>query len=250
MAKSGLTGSLRMQKNRTQAILQPLERDVDSVSNSINSIKSAHLSSPFRELRGKVCFSTAYLPPVSYFAVLLHAENVWLEACENYVKQSYRNRCRIATANGVETLSIPVESNSGQKNPIRDVRISTHGNWQLTHWRAITSAYMNSPFFEYYQDDFRPFYENKWTFLWDYNHELLTLILQLLNENPKIILWEIYQDKSNEINDLREIIHPKKDPVFLSKSYYQVFENKFGFLPDLSIIDLLFNMGNEAVMML
>ena len=199
---------------------------------------------------GGAIFSTAYLPPVSYIAAMLNAENVWMEAHENYVKQSYRNRCRIATANGVETLSIPVESNSGQKNPIRDVRISSHGNWQQTHWRAITSAYMNSPFFEYYQDDFRPFYKNKWTFLWDYNLELLTLILQLLNENPKIIPTETYLNISHEINDLREIIHPKKNPVLVTKPYYQVFENKFGFLSDLSIIDLLFNMGNEAVMIL
>ena len=159
---------------------------------------------------GGAILSTAYLPPVSYFMCMLHANEIRLEACENYLKQSYRNRFRIATANGVETLSIPVESNSGQKNPIRDVRISSHGNWQQTHWRAITSAYMNSPFFEYYQDDFRPFYENKWTFLWDYNLELLTLILKLLNENPKIILTETYQNNLFDFNDLREIIHPKK----------------------------------------
>ena len=178
---------------------------------------------------------------------MLHAKEIWLEACENYVKQSYRNRCRIATANGVETLSIPVEGNSGQKNPIRDVRISSHGNWQQTHWRAITSAYMNSPFFEYYQDDFRPFYENKWTFLWDYNLELLTLILRLLEIDPAIKQTEKYQFEFPEVYDFREIIHPKKDPIFTTGSYYQVFENKFGFLPDLSIIDLLFNMGNESI---
>ena len=165
---------------------------------------------------GGAILSTAYLPPVSYFMCMLHANEIRLEACENYLKQSYRNRFRIATANGVETLSIPVESNSGQKNPIRDVRISSHGNWQQTHWRAITSAYMNSPFFEYYQDDFRPFYENKWTFLWDYNLELLTLILKLLNENPKIILTETYQNNLFDFNDLREIIHPKKNPVLVT----------------------------------
>ena len=248
--KSDLTDFLRMRKDSPlqSAPHRPEGGASDCISSSAEKIITTLTNPPFRGLGGR--FSTAYLPPVSYFAALLNAENVWLEACENYVKQSYRNRCRIATANGVETLSIPVESNSGQKNPIRDVRISSHGNWQQTHWRAISSAYMNSPFFEYYQDDFRPFYENKWTFLWDYNFELLTLILQLLNENPKIILTETYQDKSNEINDLREIIHPKKDPVYHSKSYDQVFENTFGFLPDLSIIDLLFNMGNEAVMML
>ena len=261
-----MTDFLRMQNDKTQAAPQLPEGGVDSIpSNAVQSFKSALLSSTFRaspcmsrsigkldsgELGSRAMLSTAYLPPVSYFMCMLHANEIWLEACENYVKQSYRNRCRIATANGVETLSIPVESNSGQKNPIRDVRISSHGNWQQTHWRAITSAYMNSPFFEYYQDDFRPFYENKWTFLWDYNLELLTLILKLLNENPKIIPTETYQNNLFDFNDLREIIHPKKNPVLVTKPYYQVFETKYGFLPDLSIIDLLFNMGNEAVMIL
>lgn len=221
-----------MQKGRTQA------------AHHVGSIKIHPLEI------GEAILSIAYLPPVSYFATMLHAENLWLEACENYVKQSYRNRCKIATANGVEILSIPVESNSGKKNQIRDVRISSHGNWQQTHWRAIASAYMNSPFFEFYQDDFIPFYEKKWTFLWDYNLELLTLILQLLNENPKIILTEKYQDELAEIKDLREEIHPKKKPVFNTQHYYQVFQNKLGFFPDLSIIDLLFNMGNESILTL
>ena len=181
---------------------------------------------------------------------MIQTEEIWLEKAENYAKQSYRNRCRIATANGVETLSIPVESNNGQKNPIRDVRISSHGNWQQTHWRAITSAYRNSPFFEYYQDDFFPFYQKNWTFLWDYNFELLTLILQLLDVTPEIKFTEKYDDQNLELSDFRENIHPKKQPVFEVKPYYQVFQNKFGFIPDLSIIDLLFTMGNESILKL
>ena len=195
-------------------------------------------------------FSTAYLPPVSYFKAMLQSESVLLEAYENYVKQSYRNRCRIATANGVETLSIPVESNRGLKNPIRDVKISLHGNWQQTHWRAISSAYMNSPFFEYFLNDFQLFFEKKWTFLWDYNLELLTLILQLLDVSPSINLTTEYNSDSLSFNDLRDSIHPKKESIFHDKPYYQVFENKFGFLSDLSIVDLLFNMGNESIFVL
>ncbi len=193
-------------------------------------------------------FSIAYLPPVSYFMAMFQSESVLLEAHENYVKQSYRNRCKIATANGVETLSIPVESNKGEKAPIRDVRISSHGNWQQTHWRAITSGYRNSPFFEYYEDDFRPFYEKEWTFLWDYNLELLTLVLNLLDVQPAIQLTNEYKSDVLNHNDLRELIHPKKEPIFITKPYYQVFENKFGFQEDLSIIDLIFNMGNEAIL--
>lgn len=196
--------------------------------------------------RGAV-FSTAYLPPVSYFSALLHSETVLLEAHENYVKQSYRNRCRIATANGIETLSIPVESGGGQKIPIRDVRISEHGSWQQNHWRAIESAYRSSPFFEYLQDDFAPFYEKKWTFLWDYNLELLTLIRDFLDIETEIKFTENFDDEPLDINDFRNIIHPKKEPIFHLKPYYQVFENKHGFLADLSILDLLFNTGNEAI---
>ncbi|MBP1662916.1 MAG: WbqC-like family protein [Bacteroidetes bacterium] len=205
----------------------------------------------FRETgKRTVLLSTAYLPPVSFFTAMCRADDVLLEGCENYLKQTYRNRCRIATANGVEILSIPVESESGTKSNIRDVRISSHGNWQQIHWRAITSAYMNSPFFEYYQDDFRIFFENKYTFLWDYNLELLTLIINLLDISPKIKLTEKFEVKYSTAVDMRDTIHPKKTPVFITKPYYQVFENKFGFRQDLSIIDLLFNMGNESIVII
>jgi len=192
-------------------------------------------------------FSTAYLPPVSYFLAMLRSGRVELEAHENFVKQSYRNRCRIATANGVETLSIPIESNKGEKVAIREARIAPHDNWQQNHWRAIASAYRNSPFFDYYEDDFRKFYEKKWTFLWDYNQELLTLVLELLDIDINIHITSNFQANYVDVNDFREIIHPKKEIILHSKPYYQVFENKHGFLQDLSIIDLLFNMGNESV---
>ena len=194
--------------------------------------------------------SVAYLPPVSYFMSMLRSENILLEAHENYVKQSYRNRCKIAAANGVETLSIPVESNRGEKVSIREVRISEHDNWQKIHWRGITSAYRNSPYFDFLEDDFRPFYEKKWKFLWDYNLELLTLVLNLLDVQPVIRFTEKYEAEPQSDKDLRELIHPKKEPVLISKPYYQVFENKFGFRQDLSIIDLIFNMGNEAILYL
>ncbi|MFV0390952.1 MAG: WbqC family protein [Paludibacteraceae bacterium] len=192
-------------------------------------------------------FSTAYLPPVSYFIALLKADKVLLEANENYVKQSYRNRCNIATANGVETLTIPTESNNGEKIPIRDVRISKHGGWQKNHWRAINSAYRNSPYFEYLQDDFAPFYEKNWTFLWDYNYELLILILDFLSFEKTLILTKDFENEYQNMNDFRYLIHPKKESIYNLTPYYQVFDRKFGFLEDLSIMDLIFNMGNEAI---
>lgn len=192
--------------------------------------------------------SSAYLAPISYYKILADSKSAFLESCENYQKQTYRNRCSIAAANGIMTLNIPVESAGGEKILMRDVRISEHENWQIQHWRSIASAYNSSPFFEYYQDDMRPFYEKKWKFLWDYNWEFMQKTLQLLDFQPNIELTNEYQPEVE--NDFRNLIHPKKESIIQSEKYYQVFEQKNGFIPDVSIIDLLFNMGNESILVL
>lgn len=199
-----------------------------------------------------VCLTSAYLAPVEYYSALAQAEVVFLEHCDYYVKQTYRNRCHIAAANGPMPLSIPVEKVSAEKILTRDVRISDHNDWQLNHWRSIESAYNSTPFFEYYKDDLLPFYQKKWTFLWDFNQEIQAKILELLELNPGIRLTEGYKMSLDEnVLDLRESIHPKKEtPVENVKPYYQVFEQRFGFQPGLSIIDLLFNMGNESILIL
>ena len=195
--------------------------------------------------------NTAYLAPVSYYAELYKNDDVMLEKCENYVKQSYRNRCRIATANGVMDLTIPVESGEGGKIQICDVKISYSTAWQQQHWRAIEAAYRSSAFFEYYQDDFIYFYEKQWTFLWDFNLEIQEKVLKLLDIEKNISFTEIYENQTaKDILDFRDRIHPKKSNSFKATPYYQVFENKFGFIPDLSIIDLIFNMGNETQLFL
>ena len=197
---------------------------------------------------GQVCLTLAYLAPVEYYAALAKAETVFLEYCEYYVKQTYRNRCHIAAANGPMALSIPVEKTGGERILSRDVRISKHNDWQLHHWRSIESAYNSTPFFEYYKDDFHPFYEKKWTFLWDFNLEIQTKVLELLDVEPNIQLTTEFKTTLIEnIQDLRDSIHPKKENRPENcKPYYQVFEQRFGFQPNLSIIDFLFNMGNEA----
>jgi len=199
-----------------------------------------------------VCLSAAYLAPVEYYKALAKAEIVYLEQCDFYVKQTYRNRCHIAAANGVLALSIPVEKTSSEKLLTRDIRISEHNDWQVNHWRSIESAYNSTPFFEYYKDDLLPFYEKKWTFLWDFNLEIQTKILELTGLNPIISLTESYKANLDEgILDLRESIHPKKNDLLdCCKPYYQVFEQRFGFQSNLSIIDLLFNMGNESILTL
>lgn len=196
----------------------------------------------------EVTLSTAYLAPISYYKILSESELTYIEKKESYIKQTYRNRCKIATANGIMTLNIPIESNGGRKINIKDVRISEHDNWQINHWRSIKSAYSSSPFFEYYQDDFRPFYEKKWKFLWDFNLELLEKTLELIDIQSRIEFTEEYQPKIE--NDFKDKIHPKKESVIDCPQYYQVFQEKYGFQPDLSIIDLLFNMGNETILTL
>lgn len=195
-----------------------------------------------------VLLSTAYLGPVEYYAALTNAEKIIIEQREHYVKQSYRNRCCIATPNGIMDLSIPVIKTT--KETIRDVRISEHTDWQTNHWRSIESSYNSSPFFEYYKDDLQPFYEKKWKFLWDFNFGIQTKILELLDVKPCIELSEKFEVNQEGVLDLRNKIHPKIKSNYGFKPYYQVFEQKFGFQKNLSIIDLLFNMGNESILIL
>lgn len=204
-----------------------------------------------------IYLSSAYLAPVQYYTKFLSANHIFIEKNDSYIKQTYRNRSTIISANGEISLSIPVVHSSKDKTLMKDIRIAEHGNWQHMHWNAIISAYNSTPFFEYYQDDFYPFYHKKYTFLFDLNEELRVLILKLLNiELPYIEYTNEYKIdfSANEI-DLRDIIHPKKDwsaldSTFRAETYYQVFAQKFGFIPNMSIIDLLFNMGNESQLIL
>ena len=191
-----------------------------------------------------ILLSTAYLAPVEYYIILANAKKILLEEHEYYQKQTYRSRCKISTANGIMDLSIPVDKSG--KESVRDIKISAHNDWQTHHWRSIESAYNSSPFFEYYSDDIKPFFEKKWVFLWDFNMEIQQAICKLLEIEPNIATTDTYQTSVADLQDLRERIHPKKNPLIETQSYYQVFEQKFGFTPNLSIIDLLFNMGNEA----
>lgn len=203
----------------------------------------------------QILLSSAYLPPVQYFAHLQRAEQVWIEQYDHYQKQTYRNRCVIAAPDGPLSLTVPIEKPNTQKAFMRDIRISDHGNWRHLHWNAIESAYNHTPFFEYYKDDFRPFYEKKFDFLVDYNEQLCQLVCQLIDIDTSFQHTESYiAEPSNTIIDLRDAIHPKKevmdDASFSAVPYYQVFQERLGFLPNLSIIDLLFNMGPEAILVL
>ena len=198
-----------------------------------------------------ILLSTAYFPPVQYLSKFIKYQTVWVEGFENFIKQTYRNRTVILAANGPESLIFPVEKARNKKQLIQDIRISYDTNWQHIHWQAIVSAYQSSPFFEVLQDDFRPFFEKRYTFLIDFNQQILAVVLDILDLNPKINRTADFEEVPPTCLNYRETIHPKPqkalpDPDFSAKKYTQVFDDKFGFVPNLSCLDLLFNCGSES----
>ena len=244
--------------------------------------------------------STTYFGPIQWYQKLYRYDRVLIEAHESYQKQTYRNRCLIATTQGVQALTIPIEHLpltidhsaltiehlpltidhsalaidkpdaqpmfnvqlsmvNGQSSMFKsqssmfNVLLSDHGNWRHLHWQALQSAYGDSPFFEYYEDDLRPFFtERRWERLIDFNTDICQTICRLLDIHPNIGFTEKYS-KNGDFIDFREVIrpkHPLPDPDFRPRRYWQVFEQKHGFLPNLSILDLLFNMGPESIFFL
>lgn len=224
-----------------------------------------------------VLLSTTYFGPVQWYQKLYRADAVIIDPDEPFLKQTYRNRCYIAAANGVQALTVPVEQ-PGNHCPVRDVRISDHGDWRRVHWNAIASAYGESPFFEYYQDDLRPFFERRWTFLYDFNEAIRQTVSTLLDLQPSAALPSPSALPTppsvppfpsaprlsmpspcdghgpaltpGPCLDLRAAINPKHPAVdadFQPRPYYQVYASRYGFQPNLSVLDLLLNMGPEGI---
>lgn len=198
-----------------------------------------------------ILLSTAYLPPVQYMSALLSADKVFIEAHETYPKQTYRNRCVILSANGPLPLVIPVIKPKGNHTGITEAIIDYSTGWNRNHWRAIESAYRTSAYFDFIADVLKPFYSNPFNTLWVFNHELLKAILDFLELPVNINFTSSFHKTAPEgVLDLRFAISPKvkmpKTGLPTTLPYFQVFEHRFGFIPNLSIIDLLFNEGLMA----
>lgn len=190
-------------------------------------------------------FPLFYLPPVSFFTALKpFLANTRFEIQEHFPKQTYRNRASIYAPNGKLNLTIPVEKGSRQHTSMKDVKISYNDNWQRTHWMSLQTCYRTSAYFEYYEADFEPFYQQKFTHLADFNTQLLALIFKCLKWNIEMRFTSEYHAEAS--HDFRSNIHPKKDMIFDQKPYYQLFQERYGFLKDLSILDLLFNKGPQS----
>lgn len=197
-----------------------------------------------------VILSTAYLAPVQYYSKLLNRKTV-IEQYDSYMKQTYRNRCRVLTGNGVENLTIPVVRPNGNNTLVKDVKLDNSRKWQLQHWRTLMVAYNNTPFFEFYADEFLPFYTSAYHYLIDFNDGLQQVVIQALSMETDYSYSDVYLESKK--HDYRDRIHPKKkypDPEFKEVEYYQVFGGRFGFIPGLSIVDLLFNCGPESLLVL
>ncbi|MFZ4932124.1 WbqC family protein [Chryseobacterium sp. Mn2064] len=186
-----------------------------------------------------------YMPPVSWFSVFLDAENeVVLEQFENLPKQTYRSRANIYGANGKLSLIIPMVHNG--KRVIKDIEISYREDWRTLHWKSIKTAYQSSPYFEYYEDKFRKIYDLKEKFLLDFNLKGLEIIQQILKTEKAHSLNEEYI-RNPEAVDFREKFSAKQSSEFEMEEYYQTFSDKFGFLEDLSVLDLVCNKGPESL---
>lgn len=199
-----------------------------------------------------VIFTSAYFAPLAWYVPMAKGANVCIEQYDHFVKQTFRNRCIITGPNGKQVLTVPVEKNPKGKTLMREVRISDHGNWRHLHWNALESSYGKSPFFEYYTDDIRPFFEQKWEYLFDFNEAIRCKMCELLNIENEVRFSDHYLpvEGVRDIIDLRSLSEPSVLEQCACTPYYQVFAQRHGFTPNLSILDLLFNLGPEALIYL
>ncbi|HRH58121.1 MAG TPA: WbqC family protein [Chitinophagales bacterium] len=194
-----------------------------------------------------ILIESQYIGSCSYWKLLLDEDTILIDKQEHFVKRSFRNRAHILGANGLLRLSIPLESGKHQHAAMQDVRISYNQDWQNLHWHSLTSCYRRSPFFEFYEDNFRKFYDSKFEFLIEYNTELLKTIAAILKADINFTYTEKYIKKEEFAGtDFRSFILPSTESVIEFPVYPQVFNDRFDFIKDLSVLDLLFNAGTRS----
>jgi len=198
----------------------------------------------------KILLPTAYFGNIEYFSKLIQNDEIIIEQFENFIKQTYRNRCEIYGANGKLDLIVPIKRSRNERTIIQKAEIDNSARWQTLHWRSIESGYRRSPYFEYYEDKMKILFEKKYDLLIDLNNEITLFILSLFKIDKKISFTSEYEKTYSDILDLRAQFDPKLRTDFSHEKYTQVFENKFEFIPNLSILDLLFNLGPQGISLL
>ena len=192
-------------------------------------------------------FLPTYFAPISQYVALFQNDSFVFEVEDNFQKQTYRNRCYIYAANGKLLLNIPIIHNKKERNQkTKDIRIENSFPWQKLHIKSIQSAYRSSPFFEFYQDDLMPLFEQKQSFLLDFNLKCHEYVMNAIQEEISYTKTSIYE-KEPTLKDARILANAKKEHPIKLKSYVQVFDDKHGFIPNLSILDLLFMEGPNLV---
>jgi len=190
-------------------------------------------------------FSTAYFPCISYMSAFLKDENPIIEVHDSYLKQTYRNRCKVLTSNGVQTLSVPIKKIHGERIETCEALISYDDPWQQIHRRCLESAYKSSPYFEHYYSYLSPIFKSRPERLIDLNDRIMEVLLKMLKSDKPIVHTEAYEKETP--SDFRNLFNSKQavdGKAF--QPYYQVFNYKFDFIADLSILDLIFNEGPES----
>lgn len=194
-----------------------------------------------------ILLPTAYFPPISYFVYLTRSREACIEQMETFPKQTYRNRCEIMTASGKAKLIVPITKPQGNHTLTRDIGICYREPWREQHWKTLQSAYSSSPFFTYYTDTLQPLFESEDIILINHNSSILQTITGLIGIQPTIKFTDDFEKQPETKLDLRSGLSSKKSPFQLEFSPYpQVFSHKYGFIPNLSILDVLFNLGPEA----
>jgi len=188
-----------------------------------------------------------YFPSISAFIAIAKAESLLFETCDNYQKQTYRNRTYIYGANGKLALNIPITHSHKNRQLYRDVKIVNDNYWQSQHWKSLQSAYRTSPYFEFYEDELAPLFHKKYNYIMDFNFECLDKVFECLQIETSYTKTINYNSEITDGKDLRYLANVRKEKPITFSSYTQVFESKYGFINNLSILDLLFNEGTNAL---